>query len=200
VEALRGSALAACGDLEAREEAISQGAVALSAAMAHLPADHSPLDTARIGHALGVVFMTLGEACDDDMMFDEAVNAFDRAMGPFESAPELAQRAICAYDRATAIARRAELHGDLQALGYAERIFKSELGAINPVADPVAWAVIQVSLARIYTARAEVSGDETSRGHATMALTVALDVFTERGMRSLANVALTGLEHLKASA
>ncbi len=199
-EALRGAALAACGDLEAREGDISQGAVALSAALAHLPADHSPLDTARIGHALGVVFMTLGEACDDDMLFDEAINAFDRAMGPFESAPELALRAICAYDRASAIARRAELHGDMRALGYAERIFKAELAAINPGVDPVAWAVIQVSLARIYTARAEVSGDETCRANATMALSVALDVFTERGMRTLADVALTGLEHLKARA
>ena len=199
-EALLGSAMAACGDLEAREDEISQGAVALSAAMAHLPADHSPLDTARTCHALGLVLMALGEACDDDQLFDEAISAFDRALGPFESAPELAQRPICAYDRATAIARRAELHGDVTALAYAERVFKAELSSINPGADPVAWAVIQVSLARVYTARAEVTGDPTLRAKAMMALSEALDVFTERGLRTLADAALTSLDHLKAKA
>lgn len=199
-EALRGAALAACGALDADEDEISRGATALSVSMGHLPLAHSALDTARTSHALGVVLMTLGEICDDDRLFDEAITAFDRALEPFEANPEIAQRPVCAYDRAIAITRRAERHGDTASLDYAERAFKAELSGLEPSLDPVAWAVVQVALARVYSARAALTGDEGQRSRATLALATALDVFTERGLRSLAEVVMSSLEQLKTRA
>ena len=147
---------------------------------------------------LGVVLMALGEACDDDRLFDEAISAFDRALEAFEAHPDVAQRPVCAYDRAVAITRRAERHGDVLSLDYAERAFKAELSGLEPQLDPVAWAVMQVALARVYAARAELTGDERERSRASLALATALDVFTERGLRSLAEVVMTHLEQIKA--
>ena len=61
----------------------------------------------------------------------------------------------------------------------------------------MAWAVLQVALARVYAARTELSGDERERGRASLALASALDVFTERGLRGLAEVVMSSLEQLK---
>ena len=196
-EALRGAALAACGSLGADEDEISRGATALSVSLAHLPMLHSPLDTARTSHALGVVLQALGEACDDDRLFDEAISAFDRALEAFEAHPDVAQRPVCAYDRAIAITRRAERQGDMVSLDYAEGAFKAELSGLEPQLDPVAWAVMQVALARVYSARADMTGDESERSRARLALATALDVFTERGLRGLAEVVMSNLEQLK---
>jgi len=199
-EALRGAALAALGDLDATPDRIAAGAAALTAAVEHLPETHSPLDTARMTHSLALALASLGEACDDDHMFDNAVTAFDTALRLFETAPDLSQRAICAYDRACAVARRAERRGDARALAYAERAFKAELSAVDPSRDPLAWAVIQVALARVYMARVHLTGDDGERSNAILALSEAMEVFTERGLRSLADVALTSLEEMKTQA
>lgn len=197
-ESLRGSALAALGSLDGAPDRIATGTAALKAAFEHLPDTHSPLDSARLSHSYAVALATLGEACDDDHLFDTAIGAFDIAQALFAATPDLAQRPICAYDRACAVARRAERRGDVRALAYAERAFKAELTIIDPTRDPLAWAVIQVALARVYMSRARLTGDEGEHGNAALALSEALDVFTERGLRSLADVALTSLEEMAA--
>jgi tetratricopeptide (TPR) repeat protein len=196
-EALRGAAMAACGAMTGDEDEISRGASVLGASIAHLPALYSPLDTARTSHAMGVALMALGEACDDDRLFDEAITSFDLALEPFEASPEIAQRPVCAYDRATAITRRAQRRGDLNSLDYAERAFKAELSGLAASLDPVAWAVVQVALARVYSARADMTGHEDQRARASLALSAALDVFTERGLRSLAEVVMTDLDRIR---
>jgi hypothetical protein len=196
-EALRGAALAACGTMGGDEDEISRGAATLGASLAHLPLMYSPLDTASTSHAMGVALMALGEASDDDRLFDEAITSFDRALEPFEANPEIAQRPVCAYDRATAITRRAERRGDMASLDYAERAFRAELSGLAASLDPVAWAVVQVALARVYSARAAMTGDEDQRSRATLALSAALDVFTERGLRSLAEVAMSDLDRIR---
>ncbi len=197
-ESLRGSALAALGSLDGAPDRIAAGTAALKAAAEHLPEGHSPLDSARLTHSYAVALATLGEACDDDHLFDTAVSAFDVALALFAATPDLAQRPICAYDRACAVARRAERRGDVRAFAYAERAFKAELTVIDPSRDPLSWAVIQVALARVYLSRADLTGDNGENGRAAMALSEALEVFTERGLRSLADVALTSLEEMAA--
>jgi tetratricopeptide (TPR) repeat protein len=196
-EALRGAALAASGMLEGQPDEMSQGAAALSAALAHLPNDHSPLDTARSLHAMGMALMALAEACEDDQLFDEAVDALDRAMFLFDEAPDVANRPICAFDRAIAITRRAERRGDLKSLDYAEATFRAELMSVKPSTQPLDWAVLQVALARVYEARADVTGEVAELVNAAVSLHAAFDVFTERGLRTLSEIVLSSLEQIK---
>ena len=197
-EALRGAALAASGMLEGHPDEMSQGAAALSAALAHLPNEHSPLDTARSLHAMGMALMTLAEACEDDRLFDEAVQALDQAMFLFDEAPDVAHRPVCAFDRAIAITRRAERRGDVKSLDYAEATFRAELYSVNASTQPLDWAVLQVALARVYEARANITGQDGELANAAVSLHAAFDVFTERGLRSLSEIVLSSLEQIKA--
>jgi hypothetical protein len=197
--ALRGAALCGLGDLEAASERIAAGVNALTAAVEHLPSEHSPLDSARIAQKLGHALMTLSVALDDERLCDTSIASFDQALQLFEGAANIAERSICAFDRASAIAAQAERRGDVSSLNYAERVFKQELAAVDARRDPVAWAVMQVALARVYAARADLLGDAKERSNAMLALSEALDLFTERGMRSLADAALTALDQMKAS-
>jgi tetratricopeptide (TPR) repeat protein len=197
--AQRGAALCGLGDLEAASERIAAGVNALTAAVEHLPSEHSPLDSARIAQKLGHALMTLSVALDDERLCDTSIASFDQALQLFEGAANIAERSICAFDRASAIAAQAERRGDVSSLNYAERVFKQELAAVDPRRDPVAWAVMQVALARVYAARADLLGDPRERSNAMLALSEALDLFTERGMRSLADATLTALDQIKAS-
>jgi len=62
----------------------------------------------------------------------------------------------------------------------------------------VGWAVRQLNFARLYQAREDLTGpDRDARRSAAVALSAALDVFGEHGLRSLSDVALRGLERLK---
>ena len=74
----------------------------------------------------------------------------------------------------------------------------AELISLNPSADPVGWAVRQLNFARLYEARVDLSGpNPKARRAAAIALSAALDVFAEHGLRSLSDLALRGLERLK---
>ena len=190
-ESLRGQALAAEGDLSGEAARIADGAAALAAAAEAAPVDHSPLDRARISHALAHAMQSLGEACDEDSLFDHALAAFDQAQAALVMTPELRLAGLAAYDRAAAEARRAERHGDLPALARAETAFKRRL-AENSRA-PVAWAVAQMALARIYEIRAGLTGDRSERVVAALALDEAKSVFAERGLKILTEQADAGL-------
>jgi len=62
----------------------------------------------------------------------------------------------------------------------------------------VGWAVRQLNFARLYEARVDLSGpNPKARRAAAIALSAALDVFAEHGLRSLSDLALRGLERLK---
>ena len=198
-ETLRGAALLALGELEADPLRLQAGVERVSFALNHLPHGHSPLDSALSAHTLGLGLTSLGEVADDEALFGRAINSFEEAILAFDTAPDLAQRAVVAYDRASAILRRAERAGDEVALLAAEALFRSELTAINPRKDAASWAVIQMALARVYRVRDLIQGGCASRGKALMALNEALDVFVEKGMKSLADIALSGVEDLKAA-
>ena len=192
--ALRGQTLAALGDLDGAAGRIADGMALMVAAAEAAPDDYSPIDRARYGHGIGRALSALGEACDEDGLFDHAIAAFDQALAGLD-APGLALRPVVAHDRAAATARRAERQGDLDALMRAETAFKAELRDGDADQDPVAWATVQLALAEVYQARARLTG-QVSAG-AGPALNAAFDVFAERGMKILAEAAGAGLRQLR---
>ncbi|OYX35836.1 MAG: hypothetical protein B7Y99_02890 [Caulobacterales bacterium 32-69-10] len=197
VEGLRGEALAGLGDLTGDATCLAEAVRVLAAAADHVDFDHSPLDRARLSHALARALEALAEACDDDGLFDHALSAFDQAMVVLEPSQAHALRARAAYDRAACVARRAEKDGDPRALALAESALKAELSREDGPVDPVSWAVAQLGLARVYDARAAVEGGAPRPDGVAVALTEALDVFTEQGLKTLAEAAQDALERLR---
>lgn len=192
-EGLRGEALAGLGDLTGDANCLAESVRVLAAAAEHVDFDHSPLDRARLSHALALALEALSEACGDDGLLDHALSAFDQAMVVLEPSQARGLRAMAAYNRAACVARRAEKEGDPQALARAESAFRAELTRSGPI-DPVAWAVAQLGLARVYDARAALEGEASRPRDAAVALTEALDVFTEQGLKTLAEAAQAALE------
>jgi hypothetical protein len=103
---------------------------------------------------------------------------------------------VVAHDRAACLARRAERSGDLGGLAEAEGAFKAQLIEERSGEDAVAWALTQVALARIYEVRADLSDRPGERANAAFALTEALEVFSDRGLKTLSDVAQTALERV----
>jgi tetratricopeptide (TPR) repeat protein len=193
---LRGAALRALGECTGEAHLMKAAAGAFRAALDAIPVHHNPLERARAAHGLGLALQGLAEAAGDVRLYRPALFAMDRALTELPR-NGLPLRAAVAHDRATCLARRAERSGDLSALAEAEGAFKSELIDGRSGADPVAWAVTQVALARIYEVRADLSDMPSERSKAAYALTEALDVFAERGLKSLSDVAQTALERVR---
>jgi tetratricopeptide (TPR) repeat protein len=197
----RGQARAALADLEGDLAEIAEAVNDHVAVLEHITKDHSPLDWAHAQLALANALQGLAEATDCDRAFDQAVGCYDRALTVFQGQPPLLDRAAAACNRAVCLARRAEIRGDLEELAEAETALRVDLAASNPASDPVAWAVRQLNFARLYEARANIAGRDRGEGEAAaQALTTALDVFSEYGLRSLADVAAAGLERLRSIA
>jgi hypothetical protein len=199
-EEVRGAALVALGELLGEAELIAAGVSVLAQHVEHVTPDHSPIDWARNQHALALGLQALGEACDNAEAFEQAGRAFDRAFDAVVGRSQLSLRAAIASNRAVLRARRAEKSGDLPALAQAEAAFKAELAKSDARADPVGWAVLQVNLARVYEARAGLLGKFREREAAAYALGAAFEVFAERGLKSLAEIAADGLERVSAAA
>ena len=198
-EILRGQGLALWGDAAGDIDAVAAGATTLAGALDHLSRDHSPLDWARTQIALAHALQSLGEASADERAYEQAVTCYDRANLVLKAAPATPLRGLAAGERAMCLARSAELTGDLAVLDTAEAALKIELSALQPRRDPVAWALVQLHLARLYEARIDITGkDRGQRAAAIMALDAALDVFGEQGLRSLSVMASDALERLRA--
>lgn len=196
--ALKGSTLTLKGELTGDVGLLADGVDTLTAALAQLSRDHSPLDWARTQASLGLALQALGEATDAGRAFENAVSCFDRALLVLADQPELVLRAVVVGNRAACLGLQAELTGDLAVLDAAEAAFKTELMSLSPARDAVRWAVAQVNLARLYETRVEITGrDDGALARAATALAVALDVFGEHGLRSLADLASRGLERLR---
>lgn len=193
---LLGGALVLLGELSGRPEQIAEGLSDLAAVGEWLERDHSPLDWATYQHALALSLQALGEACDSDEAYRQAEQAFERSWLVLRPA-SVALRATIANNRAACIARRAERLGDADALGRAEAAFKTELAGADSLADPVSWAVLQVNLARVYEARAALTGGFTAREAAIYAYEAAFDVFREHGLKTLSDSAIAGLERIR---
>jgi len=197
---LKGSTLSLLGELEADIGLIADGVDALAGAVETIDRDHSPLDWARAQAVLGHSLMVMGELSANARAFDQAVSCFDRASGVLKAQPALALRAVVASQRAGALARCAELTGDIAVLDAAEAAYRGELSSCAAEKDPVAWAVCQTNLARLYETRADLTGrDNGQRAAAAMALSAAFDVFAEHGLRSLSDMTLQALERVRSA-
>ncbi|MDP1738201.1 MAG: hypothetical protein Q8L23_12275 [Caulobacter sp.] len=196
--ATQGAAQALLAELTGDVGAAADGVDALASALEQVARDHSPLDWARIQAGLGQALITLGEVSDNPRAFEQAVTCFDRADLILKEQPALALRAQAAGSRAMALGRQAELTGDLAVLDVAVAALKTELCRLKPGAEPVAWAVAQMNLARLYETRADITGkDEGGLKAASVALATAMDVFAEEGMRTLTDMAHQALERLR---
>ncbi|THD59103.1 hypothetical protein [Phenylobacterium sp.] len=198
-EVLRGQGLALWGEVSGDVDAVAAGATTLAGALDHLTRDHSPLDWARTHIALAHALQCLGEASADERAYEQAVTCYDRANLVLKDAPATPLRGLAAGQRAMCLARSAELTGDLAVLDTAEAALKLELAALQPRRDPVAWALAQLHLARLYEARVDITGkDRGERAAGVLALDAALDVFGDHGLRSLSIMASEALERLRA--
>ncbi len=198
-EILRGQGLALWGEATGDVDAIATGATTLAGALDNLSRDHSPLDWARTQIALAQALQSLGEASADERAYEQAVTCYDRANLVLKDAPSTPLKGLAAGERALCLARSAELTGDLAVLDSAVAALKTELSTLQPRRDPVAWALVQMHLARLYEARADITGkDRGERAAGMMALDAALDVFGEHGLRSLSVMATEALERMRA--
>ena len=131
-----------------------------------------------------------------ELVFDrEAV--WPGGIAVLEASEVRSLRARAAYDRANCVARRAEKAGDARALTIAESALHAELAREGAPIDPVSWAVAQLALARVYDARARLDGVSARLDGIAVALTEALDVFTELGLKTLAEEAQAALACLR---
>ena len=195
---LRGLALLRLGEFKGDPVAILEALDGFSLAIDLITPDHSPLDWARLHHGHGVAFAALGETGESDVAFQRSLQAFNKAQAVLRAAPDLALRAVVAQDRALCLVRRAEARGDRLALDEAEAILRGELAGQSPRPDPVAWAVLQLNLARIYMAQDALNRrGRNRRAQAGEALLAAMDVFSERGLRSLSVIADKALQELR---
>jgi hypothetical protein len=194
---LRGRALVILGELTGEVGQIVEAVSLSSEVLDTLSRDHSPLDWALAQLELARALEALALAAEGDAI-DRAISAYDRALLVLKRRPGLRQRAAAAVNRALAIARRAETNPDRHAVDEAEANFRIELASADPTRDPVWWAVCQTALARVYELRLARCGDDVrTRTRALMALNEALDVFSENGLRDLADVAVAAMDRLQ---
>jgi hypothetical protein len=159
--------------------------------------DHSPLDWARTQLALGGALQVLGEAAECDQAIDQAAGCYERGLKAFAAQPGLIEGPPALYNRTQCLLRAAELRADMPGLARAEAAMRADLAASNPAKDPVAWGVRQLGFARLYEARANITGCNPSRDAAAQALAAALEIFGEQGRRDLAAAAAAGLDRLR---
>jgi hypothetical protein len=199
-ELARAAAKAALGDVTGDIAAMATAVRDLGSSLDRLGRDQSPLDWARGQVALAQALSQLAEATENPAAFDKAIAAYDRAALGLKHIPGLRLRAEVATGRGLALARSAELTGDVARLDAAEAAFKTELCAAPHRKDPVTWAVLQVQLGQVYVARLALTGrDRGERAAAALAFSTALDVFGEEGLRSFAAIAADELERLAAA-
>ena len=196
----KASAKAALGEMTGDLARLARSVSALATALDSLGREQSPFDWARGQSALGRALAQLGEATENETAFAKALSCYDRAGVVLRDEPGLVLRAEVANGRGLALARLAELTGDVRVLDKAEAAFKAELIAGPHRTDPVTWAMLQVQLGQVYVTRLNLTGrDRGERAAAAMAFQAAIDVFGEEGLRSLSAIACEGLERLAAA-
>ena len=191
------SARVGLGCTLSRIEEVAEGVEMLVAAIDHVTPDHSPLDWARLQYALAHALQALGEGSETDRAFEHALSCYQRALWVTRDQPALALRAALSQDQARCLARRAELVAEPELLDDAVQLLLQDLQMLHPQRDPVGWAIAQVNLAHLYVARLGLNGGDKDRAAAALALSAAIEVFGEHGLRSLIDHATTALEALE---
>ena len=203
VARLRAEALTVEGELTGCARRLGEASRLLTDALAELPADHAPVERARLGRALGHAARALADAVEDeaaaDTLLEAAVFAFATARAGLAGSDAGALAAQLAFERTAALAARALRRQDparaREAGRIAEAALRAELLRLDGRREPAAWAAVQVALARLYAA--EPGGGR--RGEAALALEAALEVFGEAGLRSLAAEAAEALRALRSA-
>jgi hypothetical protein len=195
--ALAASARVGLGRVLGRIEDVADGVELLVTAIDQVTPDHSPLDWARLQYALAHALQALGEGSETDRAFEHALSCYQRALWVTRDQPALALRALLSQDQARCLARRAELAAEPELLDEAILFLLQDLQKIHPGRDPVGWAILQVNLAQLYMARLDLNGGDRDRAAAALALTAAIEVFGEHGLRSLIDHATEALEALE---
>jgi tetratricopeptide (TPR) repeat protein len=196
--ALAASARVGLGRVLGRIEDVAEGVELLVSAIDSVTPDHSPLDWARLQYALAHALQALGEGSETDRAFEHALSCYQRALWVTREQPALALRALLSQDQARCLARRAELAAEPELLDDAILFLLQDLQKIHPGRDPVGWAIVQVNLAQLYLARLDLHGGDKDRAAAALALSAAIEVFGEHGLRSLIDHATEALEGLEA--
>lgn len=198
---LLGEALTAEGELAGCPRRLSAASRTLSEALADLPTGHAPVERARLGRALGHAARSLADASADPAdaraLDAAAVSAFAAAAAELGGATACALHAELAFERALALAG-ASLRRPFApaARREAEAALRVELVSRGGRHDPVAWAAVQLALARLYAAEPGAP----RRPQAAMACEAALEVFSEAGHRTLAAAAAEALRALAPTA
>jgi len=198
VNVLRAVARVGLGETLGRIEDIAEGVEMLVETLDEVTPDHSPMDWARMQHALATSLQTLGEGSENDRAFEHALTCYDHALWATRDQPALAIRAALSQNQATCLARRAELAADPGMLDEAIDFLRRGLAKLHPGRDPVGWAIAQVNLAQLYIARLDTPGGQDHRAAAALALSSAIEVFGEHGLRSLIDQANQTLDALEA--
>jgi hypothetical protein len=196
VQVLRAAARIGFGETSGRIEDIAEGVQLLVTALDALTPDHSPLDWARVQQAMALGLHSLGEGSDSDRAFQHALSCYERALWATRRQPALMLRATLARNRANCLARRAEISADRGLIDAAIADLREDLARLSPSRDPVGWAIAQVDLAQLYIARLDLLGADADRAAAGLALSAAIDVFGEHGLRSLTDQAAASLQRL----
>jgi tetratricopeptide (TPR) repeat protein len=195
--ALAASARVGLGRILGRIEEVAEGVEMLVAAIDAVTPEHSPLDWARLQYALAHALQALGEGSETDRAFEHALSCYQRALWVIRDQPALALRAVLSQDQARCLARRAELSAEPELLDEAILFLVQDLQLMQPRRDPVGWAIAQVNLAQLYVARLELHGGRKDRAAAALALSSAIEVFGEHGLRSLIDHATDALSALE---
>jgi tetratricopeptide (TPR) repeat protein len=196
--ALAASGRVGLGKTLARIEDVAEGVELLVAAIDSVTPDHSPLDWARLQWALAHALQALGEGSETDRAFEHALSCYQRALWVTRDQPALALRAALTQDQVRCLARRAELAAEPELLDEAIHFLVHDLQLMQPRRDPVGWAIAQVNLAQLYVARLDLHGGAADRAAAALALSSAVEVFGEHGLRSLIDHATEALAALEA--
>lgn len=191
----RARAQIALAEVEGDGDAAIAGISLVKDVLAELSLEHSPLDRAQGEFILGLGLEVLGDISGDQGSFERAIDSFDHTLKMTARRDGLVLRAKAAAHRALCLARAAEISGDVAVLNSAEKAFRSELANASVVRDRESWALLQLNLARLLLARLEITRkDRGERAGARAALSSALDVLSDDGLRSLGRSAARTLE------
>lgn len=196
VHELLGSIRAQLGDMTGDQDLVAKAVHDLADLESQIPKDHSPLDWTRQRQSLALALQALGEITGRDEPFSQALEIFEDALVTLDVA-HLALKTTLSNNRGICLARRAELSRDLGVLFQAETTFKAELSQIRAQRDPVAWAILQANLGRLYEARGSLTGDFVEREAAAYAFEAAWEVFEEQGLNALRDIAEAGMMRVR---
>jgi len=191
----RSRAQIALGEVEDDAEVVIAGVNLVTGVLADLTLEHSPLDRAQGEYILGLGQEVLGNISGEARSFERAIDSFGRALQVVSRRDGLLLRGRAAAHRVVCLARAAEISGDVAVLNSTEKAFRLELASLSAVRDREAWALVQLNLARLLLARLEITRkDRGERTGARAALSSALDVLPDQGLRGLGKSAARTLE------